>query len=392
MSILTIKDVDILNKKVMIRLDFNVPIDNGVILSDKRIKSSLPTIKYALSRGAIVILVTHLGRPIEGIYDKKYSLLPIVNYLEKELNISIKFISNYLDKKINFSNYKNKIFMLENVRFNIGETKNDKSLSRKYADMCDIFVMDAFATAHRMHSSTYGIINFAAISCIGLLFNSEIKALSNIISTPNRPLVSIVGGAKISTKFNVLNYLGCISDTLIVGGGISNTFISINNNVGKSLHEFSYVKKAKKLLNKYNIFLPVDCRVGKKFSKNAKSYLRNVNNISSCEEIMDFGDKTINLMYDILIKAKTILWNGPVGVFEFLNFRKGTKCICEVIKKNKPFCVIGGGDTISAVEYFGVSKQISYISTGGGSFLKFLEGKELPVISALKNKLNLFKF
>ncbi len=390
MSILTIKDIDLFNKKVMIRLDFNVPIRDGIILSNKRIKSSLPTIKYALNKGAIIILTSHLGRPIEGIYNKKYTLLPIVNYLEKKLNISINFISNYLNKKISFSKYKSKIFMLENVRFNIGENKNSKSLSKKYANMCDIFVMDAFATAHRKHSSTYGIINFVPISCIGLLFNAEIKALANIVSNPIRPLVSIVGGAKISTKFNVLNYLGSISDNLIVGGGISNTFIAINNNVGKSLYEPSYINKAKKLLSKYNIFYPVDSRIGKKFSKNAKAYLRNINSISDNDEIMDFGDKTINLMYNILIKAKTILWNGPVGVFEFPNFREGTKCISEVIKKNQPFTVVGGGDTIAAIEYFNIVDKVSYISTGGGSFLKFLEGQELPVISALKNKLDLF--
>ncbi len=390
MSFLTINNIDLLNKRVMIRLDLNVPICNGVIKSSKRIDASLTTIKYAIDKGAIVILVSHLGRPIEGIYDKKYSLLPIVKYLEKKLHISIEFITDYLTKKIFFSKYKNKVFMLENVRFNIGEKKNDEYLSKKYSSMCDIFVMDAFATAHRMHSSTYGVINFSPISCIGFLFNSEINALSNIISNPVRPLVSIVGGAKISTKFNILNYLGSISDNLIVGGGISNTFISINNNVGKSLCEPSYVYKAKKLLSKYNIFIPIDCRVGKIFSKNAKSYLRNVNNISDNEEIMDFGDKTISLMSNILKNAKTILWNGPVGVFEFINFREGTKSITNIIKNNKFFTVIGGGDTISAVEYFGISDKISYISTGGGSFLKFLEGKDLPVISILKEKAILF--
>ncbi len=391
MSILKINNVDLLNKRVMIRLDLNVPIHNGVIISSKRIDSSLSTIKYAINKNAIVILTSHLGRPIEGVYNKKYSLLPIAKYLEKKLNVSIEFITDYLNKEIIFSKYKNKIFMLENVRFNIGETKNDECLSKKYANMCDIFVMDAFATAHRSHSSTYGVINFAPISCIGFLFNSEINTLSNIISNPIRPLVSIIGGAKISTKFNILNYLGSISDNLIVGGGISNTFISINNNIGKSLYEFSYVDKAKKLLDKYNnIFVPIDCRVGKKFSKNAKSYLREVNNIFCNEEIMDFGDKTINLMINILKDAKTILWNGPVGVFEFTNFRQGTACIAEVIKNNNIFTVIGGGDTISAVEYFGISDKISYISTGGGSFLKFLEGKELPVISILKKKSILF--
>ncbi len=390
MSILKIQDVDLFNKIVMIRLDLNVPILNGIIKSSKRIRSSLPTIKYALNKGAKIIITSHLGRPIEGIYDKKYSLLPIFNYLKKKLNVPMKFISNYLDKKISFSNFKNNIIMLENVRFNIGEKKNDNKLSKKYASMCDIFVMDAFATAHRSHASTCGIMNFVNISCIGLLFSSEISALSNIILNPIRPMVSIIGGAKVSTKFNILNYLGSISDTLIVGGGISNTFISMNNNVGRSLYEPNFIDKAKELFNKYNIFIPIDCRVGKKFSKNAKSYLRNVNSISDNEEIMDFGDKTIDLVCNILMKAKTILWNGPVGVFEFLNFQKGTKYISKYIVKSKSFSVIGGGDTISAVENFGVIDKISYVSTGGGSFLKFLEGKDLPVISILKSKSNLF--
>ncbi len=390
MSILKIKDVDLLGKRVMIRLDFNVPIDKGVILSYKRIKSSLPTIKYALSKGAKLILVSHLGRPIEGIYDKKYSLFPIVNYLQKKLNISIELISDYLNKEICFSKFKNKIILLENVRFNVGETKNDINLSKKYAQLCDIFVMDAFATCHRSHSSTLGIIDFVPISCIGLLFNSEINALSNIIDHPDRPMVSIIGGAKISTKFNILNYLGRKSDTLIVGGGISNTFIAINNNVGKSLYESSFLNLAKKLFIKYNIFVPIDCRVGKFFSKSAKSYLRNIGDINDNEEIMDFGDKTIKLVYKILLNAKTILWNGPVGVFEFDNFRKGTEFIAKAISKSNAFTVAGGGDTISAIEYFGIKNKISYISTGGGSFLKFLEGKELPVISALKKKSNLF--
>ncbi len=390
MSILKIQDVDLLNKKVMIRLDLNVPIFNGVIQSNKRIKATLPTLKYAIDKGAKIIITSHLGRPIEGIYNKNYSLLPVFNYLKNKLNVSMKFISNYLDKKISFKKLNTNIIMLENVRFNIGETKNSDILSKKYASMCDIFVMDAFATSHRAHSSTYGIMNFVNICCIGFLFYSEINALSNIVSKPKRPMVSIIGGAKISTKFNILNYLGNISDTLIVGGGISNTFLAIKNNVGKSLYEPNYIVKAKKMISKYNIFLPVDCRVGKEYSKYAKSYLRKINEISNNEEIMDYGDKTINLIYNILINARTILWNGPVGVFEFLNFSKGTKYISKYIIESKAFSVIGGGDTISAVERFSDIKKISYVSTGGGSFLKFLEGKDLPVISFLKSKSNLF--
>ncbi len=384
MSILRIENLDLFNKRVLIRLDLNVPMKNGRIISDKRIKLSLPTIKYSLKKGARVILFSHLGRPIEGIYDKKYSLLPIVKYLNKCMKLPVRLIYNYLNKENIFNNFKNEILVLENVRFNIGETKNNNFLSKKYASLCDIFVMDAFATAHRKNSSTYGIINFAKISCIGLLFYSEIKYLSKVLSNPVRPMISIVGGAKISTKFNVLNKLAKISDTLIVGGGISNTFIAIDHNVGKSLYEPSFVKIAKKLRNKYNIPIPVDCRVGKKFSESSLSYTKNVCNINNDEEIMDYGDNTAKLMSNIIIKSKTILWNGPVGVFEFPNFRKGTEIIINAIINSGAFVIAGGGDTISAIELFGVSNKISYISSGGGSFLKFIEGKKLPVISILE--------
>ncbi len=386
MSILTIKDVNLFNKKVLVRLDLNVPINNGKIISDRRIKLSLPTIEYILNKGGYVIICSHLGRPTNSKYNKKYSLLPIVKYIKKSLNTNVLLIKNYLHKKnIDFHSKKD-ILVLENVRFNKGEIYNDLKLSKKYAEFCDIFVMDAFATAHRKHSSTYGIIKYAKLSCIGLLFCSEIKNLSKIIINPIRPLVSIVGGSKISTKFSFLNSLAKVSDTLIVGGGISNTFISIDNKVGKSLYEPSYINLAKKLRNKYNIPIPIDCRVGKNFSKNSLSYVKNVNNISNNEEIMDIGDKTSILFYNIISKAKTILWNGPVGVFEFPNFRKGTKIIIDSIIKSKAFIVAGGGDTIFAIEFFNAINYISYISTGGGAFLNYIKDKNLPVISILKKK------
>ncbi len=388
---LNIKNINIFNKKVLLRLDLNVPIKNKVIMSYKRIELSLPTIKYVIKKGGYLIILSHLGRPIEGKYDKNFSLLPIVKYLRKKINISIKLVNNYLDIDNLKLKYKNKILVLENVRFNIGETKNCNILSKKYAKLCDIFVMDAFATAHRKHSSTYGIIKYAPISCIGILFLKEIKILSKLISNPCRPLISIVGGSKISTKFNILNNLAKKSDTLIVGGGISNTFISIDNEVGKSLYEPSYINKAKKLRNKYNIPVPIDCRVTKKISKSSNSYIKNVNNISSNEEIVDFGNETIKYLYKILVKAKTILWNGPVGIFEYPNYRKGTEMIVKAILKSNAFSIVGGGDTILALELFGISDKISYISSGGGSFLEFIQGNKLPVISILKknkNKIN----
>ncbi len=388
---LNIKNINLFNKKVLVRLDLNIPIKNGIIMSNKRIKLSLPTIKYVIKNGGYLIIFSHLGRPIEGKYDINFSLLPVVKYLRKKINLPIKLISNYLNINNLKFKCKNEILVLENVRFNIGEIKNSNSLSKKYARLCDIFVMDAFATAHRKHSSTYGIIKYAPISCIGILFLNEIRILSKLISNPVRPLVSIIGGSKISTKFNVLNNLAKKSDTLIVGGGISNTFISIDNKVGKSLYESSYINKAKKLRDKYNIIIPIDCRVTKNVSKFSNSYVKNVYNISNNEEIVDFGDKTIKFIYKIIIKAKTILWNGPVGIFEYKNFSKGTKMITKAILKSNSFSVIGGGDTILATEIFNIYNRISYVSSGGGSFLKFIEGKELPVISILKKYSNLNK-
>ncbi len=384
MSILQMKDLNLYNKRVLIRLDLNVPIKNGKIISDKRILSSLSTIEQALNKGAKLILASHLGRPKEGVFNKNYSLLPIVNYLKKYFNIPVKLCLNYLNNGIIFNNNK-EIIVLENVRFNIGEIKNNKFLSKKYAKLCDIFVMDAFATAHRKNSSTYGIVKYAPISCIGPLFDSEIRALTKIMLNPARPMVAILGGAKISTKFNILNFFSKKADHVIIGGGISNTFIAINNNIGNSLYEPKFVKYAKKLSLKSNILIPVDCRVGNEFSENAKSWVKDVNNISSEEQIMDLGDKTINLVKNILLKAKTILWNGTVGVFEFSNFKKGTEVIAESIVNSNAFTVAGGGDTISAIDLLGISDKISYISTGGGAFLDFIGGKKFPVLSLLNN-------
>ncbi len=379
---LQMKDVNLYKKRVMIRLDLNVPLKNGKILSDKRILLSLPTIKQAIKKKAKIILVSHLGRPKEGKFNINFSLYPIAVYLEKLLNIKIRLIKDYLKKELEF--FDNEILILENVRFNKGETKNDNYLSKKYAKMCDIFVMDAFASSHRKNSSTYGIMKYANVSCIGPLFYSEIKFLSKVISNPVRPLVVIVGGSKVSTKFNVLNYLSKKADTIIVGGGIANTFIAIDNNVGKSLYEPNFVYKAKILRDKYNIPVPIDCRVGSEYSEKSLSIVKKVNEITDNDEIMDLGDETAKMMSKIILKAKTILWNGPVGVFEFPNFRKGTEIIADSIIKSKSFSVAGGGDTISAIEFLGISNKISYISTGGGSFLEFIEGKKLPAISILE--------
>ncbi len=389
MCFIKIQDLDLFKKKVFVRLDLNVPIKNNNITSDKRIVASLPTIKYCLSKGAKVILVSHLGRPIEGKYDEKYSLLIIIDKLNKYLNTSIRLVKDYLVNDKLFLNDNENLVMLENVRFNIGEVSNDDMLAKKYASLCDIVVMDAFATAHRMHASTYGIIKYSSVSCIGFLFFSEIKALSTVMLNPERPMVSIVGGSKVSSKFNILKFLSKVSDFIIVGGGIANTFISIDNNVGKSLHEPNYKYLAKKLRDKYNIPIPIDCRVGIEFSEKSQSYLKNLNNILDNEEIMDLGDKTAYFFASIILKAKTILWNGPLGVFEFPNFRKGTTIIAEAVVKSNAFSVVGGGDTIAILEKLNITNKISYISTGGGAFLEFIEGKKLPVISILEKKFKL---
>lgn len=385
MKIKKMTELNITEKKILIRTDLNVPIQNGIIQSDARIIAALPTIQLALQKKAKVIIMSHLGRPQEGCYTKKYSLLPIVEYLQKKLkNIKIYFSKKYPEKiKI----HPGEILVLENVRFNIGELKNDRLLSKKYSDLCDIFVMDAFGSAHRKQSSTYGVGKFAKISCAGPLLISEINTLKKALKKPERPMVAIVGGAKVSTKFNVLNTLSKIADTVIVGGGIANTFLAIDHNVGKSLHEEKYINQAKKLRDKRNnIIIPIDSRVGKNFSPIEKDIMKMPFEIKKNEEIMDFGDKTINKIIKIIKKAKTIIWNGPVGVFEFPNFRKGTEIIAKQISQSNAFSIAGGGDTLSIIDMLCIKDKISYISTGGGAFLEFIEGKKLPAIQMLEER------
>ncbi|AWH90354.1 phosphoglycerate kinase [Buchnera aphidicola (Melanaphis sacchari)] len=385
MKIKKMTELNITEKKILIRTDLNVPIQNGIIQSDARIIAALPTIQLALQKKAKVIIMSHLGRPKEGCYTEKYSLLPIVEYLRKKLkNIKIYFSTKYPEKiKI----HPGEILVLENVRFNIGELKNDRLLSKKYSNLCDIFVMDAFGSAHRKQSSTYGVGKFSKISCAGPLLLSEINTLKKALKKPERPMVAIVGGAKVSTKFNVLNTLSKIADTVIVGGGIANTFLAIDHNVGKSLHEEKYINQAKKLRDKRNnIIIPIDSRVGKNFSPIEKDIIKMPFEIKKNEEIMDFGDKTINKIIKIIKKAKTIIWNGPVGVFEFSNFRKGTEIIAKQIAQSNAFSIAGGGDTLSIIDMLCIKDKISYISTGGGAFLEFIEGKKLPAIKMLEER------
>ncbi|WP_343154123.1 phosphoglycerate kinase [Buchnera aphidicola] len=383
MNIRNLNELNIQGKRVLIRCDLNVPIKNGIIQSDARILASLPTIEFALQKQAKVIIMSHLGRPKNECYEKKYSLFPIFEYLKKKINYTkVYFSNNYFNAD---SINPGELLVLENVRFNSGELKNDAILSQKYSKLCDIFVMDAFGSAHRKQASTYGIGKFVNIACAGPLLKYEINMLKNVLKNPKRPMISIVGGAKVSTKFNVLNKLSKISDTVIVGGGIANTFLAIDYDIGKSLYQPEFILEAKKLRDKYNnIVIPIDSRIGKNFSDTEQSIIRLPSKIQKNEEIMDFGDETIKKIVKIIKKAKTIIWNGPVGVFEFPNFRKGTEQIAKAIAKNSGFSIAGGGDTLSVIDMFSIKNEISYISTGGGAFLEFIEGKKLPAIDMLE--------
>ncbi|WP_343190216.1 phosphoglycerate kinase [Buchnera aphidicola (Mollitrichosiphum nigrofasciatum)] len=384
MTVIKIQNLNITNKKILIRADLNVPMNGTKITSKARIKAAFKTIKYALQKRAKVYVMSHLGRPKINDNKEKYSLFPIFKYIQKKITKhKVYFIKQYSE----ILNIKSgELAILENVRFNKGELENDTVLSKKYAELCDIFVMDAFGTAHRKQASTYGVSCFSYIACAGFLLQSEIKYLEKVLIKPKKPMIAILGGSKISTKFNVLNAICKIADTVIVGGGIANTFLAIDNNVGKSLHEPKFIIKAKKLQEKYNIITPIDSRVGVKFKKTEQAIIKNINDIQDNEEIMDFGDKTLKIIEPIIKKAQTILWNGPVGVFEFPNFSIGTKFIAQKIANSDSLSIAGGGDTIAVIDKYKIKKNISYISTGGGAFLKFIEGNKMPGIKILKER------
>ncbi|BGI50922.1 MAG: phosphoglycerate kinase [Arsenophonus endosymbiont of Ceratovacuna japonica] len=384
MSIIKMIDLNLYNKKILIRADLNVPIENGKIINDARIKAFLPTIEIALKKGAKIIISSHLGQPIEGEYNEKFSLKPIVNYLSHKINYPINLVNNYLNG-IEVNN--KEIIVLENVRFNKGEKKDDQILSKKYAELCDIYVMDAFGTAHRTQASTHGVIKFAPIACAGPLLSSELDALSQALKKPTHPMVAIVGGSKISTKLTILNSLSKIADYIIVGGGIANTFIAAKGyKIGNSLYEKNLIPEAKKLLSICNIYIPIDVCVATEFSKTATSITKRIDDIKNNEQILDLGKETIKHLVNIIKKSKTILWNGPIGVFEFYNFSYGTKIISQAIAESDAFSIAGGGDTLSAIDLFGIKNKISYTSTGGGAFLKFLEGKKLPSVIMLEKR------
>lgn len=375
---------DLAGKRVFIRADLNVPVKDGKITSNARIRASLPTIELALKQGAKVMVTSHLGRPTEGEYNEELSLLPVVNYLKDNLSNPVRLVKDYL---AGVEVAVGELVVLENVRFNKGEKKDDEALSKKYAALCDVFVMDAFGTAHRAQASTHGIAKFADVACAGQLLADELEALGKALKEPARPMVAIVGGSKVSTKLTVLDSLSKIADQLIVGGGIANTFVAAQgHNVGKSLYEADLVDTAKDLLTRCNIPMPTDVRVATEFSETATATLKSVNDIKDEEQILDMGDVSAEKLAVILKNAKTILWNGPVGVFEFPNFRKGTEIIARAIADSEAFSIAGGGDTLAAIDLFGIADKISYSSTGGGAFLRFVEGKVLPVVAMLEER------
>jgi phosphoglycerate kinase len=382
MSILKMTELDLVGKRVLIRQDLNVPVKDGEVTSAARIRASLPTITAALQQGAKVMIMSHLGRPVEGEFADEFSLLPVVNYLKAHTDLKVRLVKDYLDGvDVNDG----EVVVLENVRFNMGEKKDDATLAKQYAALCDVYVMDAFGTAHRAQASTHGVGVFAPVSCAGPLLTGELDALGKALHNPKRPLVAIVGGSKVSTKLTVLDALSKIADQLIVGGGISNTFIAARgHNVGQSLHEVDLIPEAKRLMDSLDIPEAVDVRVGKNFNESEPAVIKNVSEVQNDEEIMDYGPQTAKDVAAVLKDAKTILWNGPCGVFEFDNFSKGTEVVARAIADSDAFSIAGGGDTLAAIDKWNLSDKISYISTGGGAFLEFVEGKVLPAVAMLE--------
>jgi phosphoglycerate kinase len=391
MSFLRMDELDLKGKRVMIREDFNVPLDAGRVTSDARLRAALPTIQMALEGGAAVILLSHLGRPVEGQYNDKFSLAPVAEYLSGLLDTPVKLQKDWLD---GFDIQAGEVVLCENVRFNPGEKGNDENLARTMAGLCDIFVMDAFGTAHRAQASTEGVIRYAPSACAGPLLSRELYELESALTAPKRPMLAIVGGSKVSTKLTVLESLMSRVDQLIVGGGIANTFIAASgHDVGTSLYEQDLVPEAQKLIRTAHklggeIPIPKDVVVAKSFSKDAKAYTRWVDQVRADEMILDIGPLTA-IDYSIMIQgAGTVIWNGPVGVFEFQNFAAGTRAVADAIEVSHAFSIAGGGDTLAAIDQFNVADSVSYISTGGGAFLELVEGKSLPAVVALEARYN----
>lgn len=384
MAIIKMADLDLSGKRVLIREDLNVPVKNGKVASDARILASIPTIKLALEKGAKLMITSHLGRPTEGEYNPEFSLQPVVDYLNDALDVPVRLAKDYLDGiELNGG----EVVVLENVRFNKGEKKNDEALAKKMAALCDVYVMDAFGTAHRAQASTHGVGLFAETACAGPLLAGELEALGKAMDHPARPMVAIVGGSKVSTKLTVLKSLSQVADQLVVGGGIANTFIAANGgNVGKSLYEADLVDTAKELMKECSIPVATDVVVGKEFDEKTPATTKSVADVADDDMIFDLGPDSSAQLADILKNAKTILWNGPVGVFEFDQFAEGTKVIADAIAQSDAFSIAGGGDTLAAIDKFGIKDKVSYISTGGGAFLEFVEGKTLPAVAMLEER------
>jgi len=388
MSVIKMADVDLSGKRVLIREDLNVPVADGKVTSDVRIRAALPTIRAALDAGAAIMLMSHLGRPTEGEPDDKFSLGPVAEHLSGLLGRDVPLVKDWLD---GVEVTPGDVVLLENVRFHAGEKGCDPVLAKKMAALCDVFVMDAFGTAHRAQASTYGVAEHAAVACAGPLLAAELTALAKALDNPTRPFVAIVGGSKVSTKLTVLDALADIVDCLIVGGGIANTFIAADgHDVGKSLYEADMLDTARELAancsDRAEIPVPTDVVVADEFSADARATTKGIADVKANELILDIGPDTAKRFAEILAAAGTIIWNGPVGVFEFDSFGAGTKALAKAIASSDAFSVAGGGDTLAAIDKYGVADQISYISTGGGAFLEFVEGKKLPAVEILEKR------
>ena len=395
MKFIKVTDLDLAGKRVFIRSDLNVPVANGKVTSDARITASMATIEYALKQGAKVMVTSHLGRPEEGVYSEENSLQPVADVMSQKLGKTVRLVKNWLSAEapagsLNIQN--GELILLENCRFNVGEKKNDDALAKKYAALCDVFVMDAFGTAHRAEASTYGIAKFAPVASAGLLLAEELDALTKALLNPKRPMVAIVGGSKVSTKLSVLESLADKVDQLVVGGGIANTFLKAAGfEVGKSLYEADLVPVAKALMDKMAargaaVPIAVDVVCGKKFDANEPAIKKDAASVAVDDMIFDIGEKSALELADIIKNAGTVVWNGPVGVFEFDQFGAGTRTIAVAIANTQAFTLAGGGDTIAAIQKYGIENKINYISTAGGAFLEFLEGKILPAVEILESR------
>ena len=384
MTIIKMTDLDLRGQRVLIREDLNVPIKDGVVSSDARLRAALPTIKMALQLGAKVMVTSHLGRPKEGVYEEQFSLAPVADYLGEQLQCHVRLQKDWLN---GLDIADGELVLLENCRFNVGEKANDDTLAKKMAALCDVYVNDAFGTAHRAQASTHGIAKFVKTACAGPLLLAELDALAKALDNPKRPLVAIVGGSKVSTKLTVLETLSDKVDQLIVGGGIANTFLAAAGfAVGKSLYEPNLVANAKALMEKTAIPLPTDVVTAKEFSQTAVATTKSAADVTADDMIMDVGPATAQHLAGILKDAGTIIWNGPLGVFEFDQFGGGTQLLSHAIAASSAFSIAGGGDTLAAVDKYDIADQVSYISTGGGAFLEFVEGKELPAVAILEQR------